>query len=253
MRFVAAALFLLLVAAVVWSFAVAPDRGWWMPKSASASGDEVDRLFLGITGLLAAAFTLSVGGLAWIVWRGTRSTSARAARMHGNTRLELSWTVVTGAILLVVALVQISSWERMQSGRSTADRPFARVVAAQWDWRFRYPGPDGRFDTSDDFETPYRLVVPAGERIVLELRSRDVIHGFFVPALRLKQDVLPGSALTTAFVARERGEHDLLCSQLCGAGHYRMAGRLSVVPRAEFETWAARATAEWNSNGQENP
>jgi cytochrome c oxidase subunit II len=253
MRGLTALLFLALVAGVVWSFAVAPARGWWMPPSVSSIGADVDTLFLVITGLLAIAFVGTVGWLAWLVWRGSAPTSEPALAVHGNARLERLWTLWVGALLVALALNQLSLWRRMQSGRSSTDAPLVRVQAMQFEWRFVYPGADGRFDTADDFETPYRLVVPAGERVTLELRSRDVIHGFFVPAFRLKQDVLPGSALKTWFEARTVGEYDLVCTQLCGSGHYRMAGKVKVVSRAEFDVWNASMQRAWTTNGKEKP
>jgi cytochrome c oxidase subunit 2 len=253
MRAAVALLFVALVACVVWSFVVAPERGWWMPASASSTGDDVDSLFHAITALLAVAFVGTVGALGWLVWRGTRASGERARTVHGNAWLEGGWTIAIGAILTVLAFAQVSLWESMQSARNGSGRPFARVWASQFEWRFQYPGRDGTFDTPDDFETPYRLVVPAGERVRLELRSRDVIHGFFVPALRLKQDVLPGSGLLIAFEARAPGEHDLICAELCGSGHYRMAGRLQVVSREEFDAWNAEQQRAWSTNGKERP
>lgn len=253
MRALTALLLLALVAGVVWSFAVAPERGWWMPTAASTVGPQVDRLFNWITALLAVAFVLVVAWLAWLVWRGSRPVREPAASVHGNARLEIAWTLVTGGILFTLALAQLSLWRAMQSARAGGDAPLARVMAAQFEWRFRYPGVDGRFDTADDFETPYRLVVPVNERVTLELHSRDVIHGFFVPAFRLKQDVLPGSALRTWFEASTIGEFDLVCTQLCGSGHYRMAGKVQVLSRADFDAWNERMRREWATNGKEKP
>lgn len=253
MRFVTALLLCALVAVGVWSFAVAPERGWWMPVSVSSYGGDVDRLFAWITAILAFFFVLTIGLLAWFVVRGARPDGSKARFTHGNARLEIAWTVVPAAILVALALSQLSLWNTIQSERSRAGEPLAQVWAAQFEWRFRYPGADGRFDTSDDFETPYRLVVPQGERVVLALHSRDVIHGFFVPAFRLKQDVLPGMALTTWFEAREAGEYALVCTQLCGSGHYRMAGKIQVLPRPEYDAWNTRMQREWMTNGKERP
>ncbi|MBL8859096.1 MAG: cytochrome c oxidase subunit II [Planctomycetes bacterium] len=253
MRTLIALLFGALIAAVLWSFVVAPGRGWWMPASVSTYGGDIDKLFNTITVVLAVAFVGTIGGLAWLVWRGTRTTTVRALHTHGNARLEGAWTFVTGGLLLTLALMQLSVWRAIQAERGSGGKPLVRVLAAQFDWRFRYPGVDGMFDTADDFETPYRLVVPVDERVVIELRSRDVIHGFFVPALRLKQDVLPGSALTAWFEAHTPGEYDLICTQLCGSGHYRMAGKVQVVSRADFDAWNERMQREWRTNGQERP
>lgn len=252
MRVLAALLLVLLVVLVLWSFAIAPDRGWWPVQGVSSIAPDVDGLFAAITALLAVALTGTIGWLAWVVARRPRAADG-ARRGGGDARLEVAWTAVTGLILAAVAFAQLSVWDEISSARSSQERPIARVLAAQWDWRFRYPGPDGRLDTSDDFETPYRLVVPVDERVVLALHSRDVIHGFFVPAFRVKQDVVPGLRLATWFEAREVGEYDLLCSQMCGAGHYRMVGKVRVVSRAEFDAWQAEALRAWNSNGKDRP
>lgn len=253
MRFAVALLLCALVAAIVWSFAVAPERGWWMPHNVGSYGGDVDRLFNWITAILAFFFVLTLGLLAWFVVRGAAPSQEKARFTHGNVKLEIAWTIVPGAILVALALTQLSLWNMIQSERGSSTEPLAQVWAAQFEWRFRYPGADGRFGTADDFETPYRLVVPQGERVVLALHSRDVIHGFFVPAFRLKQDILPGSALTTWFEAREAGDFDLACTQLCGSGHYRMAGKIQVLPRSEYDAWVARMRRELVSNGKVPP
>jgi cytochrome c oxidase subunit 2 len=251
MRFVAVLLLLALVAAGAWSFAVAPAHGWWMPKSVSSFGGDVDRLFGVIAAIIAFFFVVVLGALAWIVLRGSAQRTDRARFVHGDARVEMAWTIVPFAILVTVAFLQLSTWNTIQAERAHNGPPLARVVAAQFDWRFRYPGRDGKLDTADDFEVPYRLVVPQGERVVLALQSRDVIHGFFVPAFRLKQDVVPGTILTTWFEAQEIGDYDLVCSQLCGFGHYRMSGKIHVVPRAEYDAWIEQSERDLESNGRE--
>ena len=89
------------------------------------------------------------------------------------------------------------------------------------------------------------------EKIVFNLRSRDVIHSFFVPQFRLKQDALPGHTIPVWFEAVKEGEYDLICAELCGWGHYKMAGRVKVVSREEFDAFLGELKAEWFSNGME--
>jgi cytochrome c oxidase subunit 2 len=251
MRYVAALLLVALVAVGAWSFAVAPAHGWWMPKQVSSFGGDVDRLF-GIIGWITAFFFVAVlGALAWIVVRGSAKRAGRASFVHGDARLEMAWTLVPFAILVTIAFLQLSTWNTIQAERAHNGAPLARVIAAQFDWRFQYPGRDGRFDTADDFEVPYDLVVPVNERVVLALQSRDVIHGFFVPAFRLKQDVVPGTVLTTWFEANQPGEYDLVCTQLCGFGHYRMSGKVRVVSRAGYDAWLEQRERDLESNGRE--
>jgi len=251
MRFVAAASILALMALTTWSFAVAPAHGWWMPHNVSSYGGEIDRLFMAILWVVAFFFLLTEGLLVWFVLRGARARPGKALFSHGNVRLEIVWTIVPGAILVALALAQLSTWNTIQSARDTHAVPLAEAWAAQFEWRFLYPGDDGRFGTADDFENPYELVAPVDEPVTLALRSRDVIHSFFVPNFRLKQDVLPGSTLSTWFEAREIGEYDLVCTQLCGFGHYNMAGRIKIVSRADYDAWVVVQKRTWLSNGQD--
>lgn len=250
MRFVAAASILALMVLTTWSFVVAPEHGWWMPHNVSSFGGEVDRLFTTILWVVAFFFVLTEGLLLWFVLRGARAQLGKSLFSHGNVKLELAWTIVPGAILVGLAFMQLSTWNTIQSARDTHAKPLAQAWAAQFEWRFVYPGDDGVFGTADDFENPYELVAPVDEPVTIALRSRDVIHGFFVPSFRLKQDVLPGSTLTTWFEAREVGEYDLVCTQLCGWGHYKMAGRIKIVSRADYDAWIAAKKREWMSNGK---
>src|SRR5262249_24499629 len=152
-----------------------------------------------------------------------------AAFVHGQPLLELSCTLVAGAVLAWVALAQLPAWHDIQAASlAPHESPLAEVWAGQFEWRFTYPGRDEQLGTLDDLHVPYELVVPRGERVTLLLRSRDVIHSFFVPAFRLKQDVVPGMSIPVWFEAREEGEFELVCAELCGFGHYQMIGRVRV-------------------------
>lgn len=252
MRIVVAILLVALIVAVIASFALAPGRGWWLPVGASTYSGAVDGLFMGLLSLIGVAFVITIALLAWCVLAGTRASRMRALFTHGNAKLELAWTVVLGAIFAWIAFAQLSTWNALRASPVTAGaRPFAEVWASQFDWRFRYAGGDGRFGTADDFETPYELVVPVGEPIVLALRSRDVIHSFFVPSFRLKQDVVPGATLSAWFEGSKTGRYDVVCAQLCGFGHYTMTGSIRVVTRSEYEAWVAEQERQWMSNGQD--
>ena len=216
----------------------------------STYGHAIDAMFAWILGILAFFFVLTEGLLAWCVLRFGPDRKPRFR--HGNLKLELAWTLVPGTILVVLAIAQLSTWNELHVSAAADGKPLVEVWASQFEWRFRYAGRDGRFGTADDFEEPYELVVPVNERVVLALRSRDVIHSLFVPSFRLKQDILPGSTLRAWFQAEKEGSYDLMCTQLCGWGHYKMAGRVRVVSRAEFEAWIAREERDLMSNGQED-
>lgn len=146
----------------------------------------------------------------------------------------------------------MGTWANIKfKGNFPEGPPLAEVYASQFDWRIRYPGADGVFGTMDDLENPFEFVVPAGEKVLFNLKSRDVIHSFFVPQFRLKQDATPGMTIPVWFQAEEEGTYDLICAELCGWGHYKMAGRVRVVPRAEYEQWLADLEANMYDNGTE--
>ncbi|MBK7645223.1 MAG: cytochrome c oxidase subunit II [Planctomycetes bacterium] len=259
MRALVATLFALFAALAVWSFAVAPAHGWAMPENVATLGTSVDELFGKIQWIVGAFFVLTVGGLAWIVWRSAQGGGGARSALASHTKLEVLWTVVPGAILVWLALVQIAPWEAMKFSSSiprSADGkpkpPLCEVWASQFDWRALYPGADGRCGTGDDLHSPYELVVPVNEPVVLALHSRDVIHSFFVPSFRLKQDILPGRETLVWFECTKPGTYDLLCAELCGWGHYKMAGSVRALPRAEYEQFLERKTRELSSNGMED-
>jgi len=259
MRALVATLFALFALLVVWSFVVAPGRGWTMPENVATLGASVDELFREIQWVVGAFFVLTVGLLAWIVWRQAQGGGGSRSPAANHLPLEIFWTLVPGAILVWLALVQIAPWEALKFSNSipraadgTPRPPLCEVWASQFDWHVLYPGADGRFGSGDDLHSPYELVVPVGEPIVLRLGSRDVIHSFFVPSFRLKQDVLPGRATLVWFECTKQGTYDLMCAELCGWGHYKMAGAVRVVSRAEYEAFLAQKTRALGSNGVED-
>ncbi len=245
MRHLAAGIVVILTAVVVVLFAVSPRMGWWFPPAASTIAHSIDALFDWITVVIAIGFVLVMGLLAWAVWRGARARADRARTSHGHLGLEIGWSAAIAAVLVAIALGQLPTWAAL---RDPAAMPkggaTAMVDAHQWAWRFQYAGADGVLGTVDDLETASELVLPAGEPVLLTLRSRDVIHSFFVPALRLKQDVVPGRATPLWFTIERPGTYELVCAELCGLGHYAMAGRVRALSRADYDAWiAARVQA----------
>ena len=111
------------------------------------------------------------------------------------------------------------------------------VTAKQFNWEVVYPGPDGKFGTADDLKVENELNVPVGEVINIALKSKDVIHSFFVPVLRLKQDALPGRTIPVWFEATKAGEYEIPCAELCGFGHSGMKGFLIVRSKTDYAKW----------------
>ncbi len=125
--------------------------------------------------------------------------------------------------------------------------PLAQVTGRQFEWLIQYAGADGLIGTPDDLHTVNELHVPENEDIVLQMKSRDVLHSFFLPNLRLKQDVVPGMKQFVWFKAKKVGAYDIVCAELCGWGHYKMKGRLTVESRDDFERWMETMLAEQNT------
>jgi cytochrome c oxidase subunit 2 len=123
--------------------------------------------------------------------------------------------------------------------RGTADDvlkpPLARVTGRQFEWRIAYAGEDQKLGTQDDVHTVNDLHVPVNEEVVLQIESQDVLHSFFLPHMRVKQDLVPGMKQFVWFQANKTGAYDIVCAELCGWGHYKMRGRLTVEPRSSFD------------------
>ncbi len=266
MRYIAF-LFLILVPILgVWTFVEADTWGWWFPENHSTFGGEIDHLFNVILWMVGITFVITEALLAWYFFRYSARRHDRAVFTHGNHKLEMIWTAVPAVLLLVIAFMQMGTWAKIKFKRSfpsgvySREKPIAEVWASQFDWRMRYPGRDGELGTSDDIENAFEFAVPADTDVVFNLRSRDVIHSFFVPEFRLKQDALPGHTIPVWFnaglrpedAARGESTYDLVCAELCGWGHYKMAGRVHVMKRELYDKWLADAEARWFSNGTED-
>ena len=115
--------------------------------------------------------------------------------------------------------------------------PLVEVTGRQFEWRIRYASTDGIIGTADDVFTVNQLHLPEGETAVLVIKSQDVLHGFFLPNARVKQDVVPGMKQYVWFKPLKSGQYDIVCAELCGWGHYKMKGRMTIEPRAKFDKW----------------
>jgi cytochrome c oxidase subunit 2 len=247
---------LFFVAAAVLSvavFAAGPLFGWWFPgPSVSPLGEQIDDLFyliLVITGVTFVGVNVALG---YILWKFGSGQVERASFMHGSHTLEVVWSIVPAGILLFIALTQMEVWAqyRIKSNfdQEALAHPVAEVTARQFEWRIRYPAPGKTLQDEpqpDDLYTVNDLHVAAGRTVVIKLRSEDVLHSFFLPHLRVKQDAVPGLNIPVWFHASKPGVYDLVCAELCGWGHYKMRGQLTAETEEQF-----RAYLEQLSRGQ---
>ena len=314
----------MLATVVLWpvSYAV----GWWLPKNVSSYGGEVDGLFFLILGITGFFFILVEAILVYfmfvyagepgqkravfghhyaekkVFWTTFFKQIARpvTAVIHDQHRLELAWTFVPGVILLLIAIVQIGTWERIKYASrmpKPGENPLhLEVSARQFEWRVRYPSPErfaewerdpklaedfGKSPHQDDFWMVNEVHAWEGNKVLVHLTTRDVIHSFYLPNLRLKQDALPGKTIPVWFDANEpnvvrKGDRwldgyayekrrkndkkfefvepvredrqniwELACAELCGWGHYKMIGRLYVHRDIDdFKAWLSHAHEE---------
>ena len=237
-------LFLLVPVLGVATFVVAPWYDHWLPPDVSEHGATIDHLFMFILVLTGVVFIATEAALFYFMWRYDKKSNREPAKYtHGSHSLEVVWTIVPTAVLLFIAIYQMNAWADQKMRRP--DIPVTvEVMARQFEWRLRYPGKDGLLHTRDDLHVVNDLHLPVDEEVLINLVSMDVLHSFFLPNLRVKQDAVPGMAQGVWFRALEQGEYDLVCAELCGWGHYKMKGRLTVQSRAQFNEWLAQKYAE---------
>ena len=215
-----------------------------LPESASTYGPKIDQLFWAIVAITGFFFFLVQGGLLFFILKYRARPGREASYVHGNTLLEVVWTVVPALILLVLTIASQRVWADI---RFPANRPKAdvqvEILAEQFAWNVRYPGPDGRFETTDDVTTLNQLHLPVGKVASIRIRSKDVIHSFFVPEFRLKQDAVPGLPMQVWLEPTRAGEFEIRCAELCGLGHYRMRGFATTESPEAFQAWLQETKA----------
>src|SRR5574341_36653 len=208
----------------------------WLPEDVSTFGREVDFLFYLIYYLTGAVFILvTVAMIAFLVIYRQRP-GRRAIYSHGSTTLEITWTVIPAIIFLALSFMSQSTWAKIKSHVPPSDVE-VQVTGKQFNWEIVYPGPDGKFGTPDDLMVENELHVPVGKVVRVHLGAKDVIHSFYLPNLRLRQDAVPGRVILAWFEATKPGKYELPCSQLCGFGHSGMKGWLYVETAEDYAKW----------------
>jgi cytochrome c oxidase subunit 2 len=247
---------LMVVVGGVGSFLIARGR-WWLPPEASTQAIEIDRLFYTTLVVTGIAFVLVHVLLALFVWQGGRAE--RAEHLAEHNTLELTYTLVPAAILVTLIAMGSVVWARVHQP-APAGALLVEVRAEQFGWLFRYPGADGTFGRyearlinartnpigldpadpagRDDIVTS-ELHLVTNRTVHVRLRSKDVIHSFFIPTFRVKQDAVPGMTQNVVFTPNRAGSYEIACAELCGVGHYIMRGKISVESQQAFNTWLA--------------
>ncbi len=243
-----------------------------LPDVVAADGDRIDGIFRGIFWLTMAIFVAVEAVLLFFLFRYARGAEPRKAHFsHGNNTIEIVWTIVPALICLVISLASKSVWSDVKQAKpAELKNPFVVDVSGrQFEWRIRYPnakavqgesydaimkrfartderwitkGVDNLFgideddpEARDDIQTIGTLYVPVNRPVVVKLRSQDVLHSFFLPHFRVKQDAVPGWTIDVFFTPTKEGEWEIACAELCGQNHTNMSGKIIVLSDAELE------------------
>jgi cytochrome c oxidase subunit 2 len=234
-------------------------RFGWFPETISEFGPAIDAQFMRTLAVVGIAFVLSQVGLGYYVWRYRDTGKGEAIYTHGNTKVEIVMMLLVTVVFVTLAVLGQRVWAQLHLQEFPANAVQVEVTGQQFVWNIRYPGADGKFGRTDpklmnDQENPVgvdpkdpsskddvvsvnRMAVPVNRPIQVILRAKDVTHSFFVPALRFKQDTVPGLAIPIHFKAMKTGEYEIACAELCGLGHHKMKGFLMVMSDEEYAAW----------------
>lgn len=205
-----------------------------MPVEASAQASEIDWMWNLQLIAMSFLFSLIVVPMVYslVVFRRKKGDDTDAEHIEGNTPLEITWTVIP--LFVVVIFAYLGAGNLARTIRSTPDALVVKVVGSQWAWKFVYP---------DYGVTSQELYLPKGKAVLLKMESTDVIHSFWVPEFRVKQDLVPGRVTELHITPTLAGDYKVRCAELCGTSHYKMEQPVIVVDGAEFTTWITEQQA----------
>lgn len=244
------------------SVAIFVKQTWRLPIDISSTGPAIDRQLNETMIATGVLFLASQILLAVFVWGASNRSGSRKTRTFpgGAGAVVAFCIIVVGVEILALTFVGSKAWGAVYLAPPAANSLRIDVQAEQFAYYFRYPGPDGQFgslhsDKVDDGSGNYfgldpandvaarddivaaSLEVPVNTPIALTLHSKDVGHSFFVRELRLQQDFVPGLDIPVHFTATKTGRFEIVCTQLCGLGHYKMKAYLEVVSQGDYDQW----------------
>jgi cytochrome c oxidase subunit II len=247
---------LAIVVVLLFGFSHLGSVNWTFPELATNFSD-IDSLFyltLSITGL---AFFLAHLILGYFIFK-YKDNNPLIKYSQGNKRLEIAYALGVGIVFITLAIMSQRIWTKIYFAAPTNVLQI-EATGEQFRWIFRYSGKDNKFgakdlklinkeqnplglnpqdpDSKDDIVKISELVIPIDQPIKLILHSHDVMHSFFAPNLRIKQDAIPSMSMATQFQANKIGEYEIACAELCGQDHYRMKARLKVISEEDFHKW----------------
>jgi cytochrome c oxidase subunit 2 len=257
------AIILVLIILSLWLFIGQP---WWLPSLASIHGADIDMVFMAVLVVTGIAFVVTQGLLGYFVARYGAQGGERASYWHDNPKAEAILLTITAVILVVLVYMGQRVWINIFFNDPPADAVVVHATAQQFNWNFHYPGADNTFGRTDltlidqanliglddsdpaakdDIVTNNQMHIPVNRPVIVQLRSKDVIHSFFLPNLRVKQDAVPGMSIRIWFTPNQAGAYEIACAELCGLQHYRMKAFLTIDnSQEEYESWLKQQLAE---------
>jgi cytochrome c oxidase subunit II len=239
-----------------------------LPQDISTNGKLIDDQYSDTMIEAGVCFLVSQFALAYFIWRFSRPKPGDKIKRFpgGATALVIAAFVLVGTEVLALGVVGSKAWGDIYFTAPSANAMPVQVQAGQFAFYFRYPGPDGVFgpihpnlineananffglDTTNDQASKDDIVtaemaIPVNREIHLLMHSKDMGHAFFVPELRIHQDFVPGLDLTVHFTATTIGKYEIVCTQLCGLGHFNMKAYLEVMSQDDFDKWLKQQAA----------
>ena len=203
---------------------------FWLPESASTLAPTIDSLFYFVTWVSAVLFVGVVAGIIFFAYKYRRSHHREEMKLVEESKLlEASWIIIPTILVLTVFVWAFQAFIKI--GVAPPESYQVRVQAQMWSWQFEYP----------DGTTTTELYVPMNRPVKLLMSSTDVIHSFYVPAFRVKHDVLPNRYTSVWFEATKPGTYDVFCTEYCGTNHSEMLAEVHAVSQGEFNEWLESA------------
>jgi cytochrome c oxidase subunit 2 len=224
----------------------------WFGNAGSEEAEPIDRLFDVMIVLSCFVFAIVMVMFTYAIWRyrAKPGDESDGEPIHGNTRLEIAWTVIPTIIVLFGAAYSWIILDDIEEVAPAAERMEVNVTAQQFKWTFEYP---------QEGVTANELHVPVGKQLDLTLTALDVLHSFWVPEWRIKRDLVPQGASgdevddTVQVTPNVEGDYSVICTELCGVGHSTMVARAVVESQEEFDAWIEESKAEAPAAGAEEP
>lgn len=243
-------------------------HSWPEPQDISVHGHLIDEQMSETMAEAGISFLAAQFILAFFIWKfSNRPKDAKIGKFPGGAKgLVIAAFLLVGTEVLALGIFGTRAWASVYFTSPAADAMPIQVQAGQFAFYFRYPGPDGKFgplhpslisesdanffgldltndqDSKDDIVTA-EMAIPVNHEIHLLMHAKDVGHSFYVPELRVQQDFVPGLDLSIHFTATKTGRYEIVCTQLCGLGHYNMKAYLSVLSQTDFDDWLKKQAA----------